>query len=341
MKVLTFGELMLRLSAPGYTRLFQRDSLDTLFCGSEANVAVSLAQFGLVSKFVTKLPDNDVGVAAARSLAYFGVDTSGIEYGDGRMGIYYLEKGASQRPSKVIYDRGYSAISFAKQSDFDWDDLFEGVDWFHWSGITPALSADVAKVTLDACMAAKRLGVTVSCDLNYRAKLWKPSEAQEAMTQLMPYVDVCIANEEDASKMLGFCTERSDFTRGVIKADDYKKIARKISDRYGCSFVGVTLRESFNASHNGWSGLLYEKDRDEVFQSKKYDINIIDRVGGGDSFTAGLIKMVLEEADPKSAIEFAAAASCLKHSIEGDLNRVSVEEVNALVEGDGSGRVRR
>lgn len=341
MKVLTFGELMLRLSAPGYSRLFQRDRLDTLFCGSEANVAVSLAQLGIDSAFVTKLPANDVGVAAARSLAYFGVDTSGIVYGDGRMGIYYLEKGASQRPSKVIYDRAYSAISLADPSEFDWERLLEGADWFHWSGITPALSANAARATLEACRAARALGVTVSCDLNYRSKLWTPAEAQAIMCELMPYVDLCMANEEDTEKMLGIRSERSDFARGAIDAEDYKHVARAISERFGCRNVGVTLRESFSASHNGWSGLLYDKAADWVYASRKYDISIVDRVGGGDSFTAGLIAMMLDEADPQDAIEFAVAASCLKHTVEGDFNRVSRSEIEALVGGDGSGRVQR
>lgn len=341
MKVLTFGELMLRLSAPGYTRLFQHDSLDTLFCGSEANVAVSLAQFGVESKFVTKLPDSDVGTAAARSLAYFGVDTSGIKFGDGRMGIYYLEKGASQRPSKVIYDRAYSAVSLAKQDDFDWDGLFADVDWFHWSGITPALSSGVADITLEACKAAKARGVTVSCDLNYRKKLWDTGTAFRVMTGLMPYADVCVANEEDAEKVLGIKAEHSDVEHGSLKADDYYSVARQISDSYGCKYVGVTLRESHSASRNGWSGLLFSASEDRVFQSTKYEIDLVDRVGGGDSFTAGLIYSLLKGTENQDALEFAVAASCLKQTIEGDFNRALESEVLNLVGGKCSGRVQR
>lgn len=341
MKVLTFGELMLRLSSPGHSRLFQRDRLETLFCGSEANVAVSLAQFGISSKYITKLPSNDIGLAAARSLAYYGVDTSDVLYGDGRMGIYYLESGASQRSSKVIYDRAFSAVSLADPSEYDWERLFTGVDWFHTSGITPAISNNAAAATLTAVKAANKLGITVSCDLNYRAKLWTPEQAQRVMGELMPYVDICIANEEDAGKMLNITAEGSDFERGFVSAESYKTVARQISDCYGCSYVGVTLRESFSASHNGWSGLLYRADTCDVTQSRKYDISIVDRVGAGDSFTAGLIWALLNGDSSSQAVEFATAASCLKHSIEGDFNRVSVAEVQALVAGDSSGRVRR
>lgn len=341
MKVLTFGELMLRLSSPGYSRLFQRDRLETLFCGSEANVAVSLAQFDIDSIYVTKLPKNDVGIAAARSLAYYGVDTSSIIFGDGRMGIYYLESGASQRPSKVIYDRAYSAISLADPSEFDWEALFEGVDWFHWSGITPALSQNATDFTLDAARAAHTKGITISCDLNYRAKLWSPEEAQKTISQLMPFVDICMANEEDAGKMLGIVAEGSDFEKGVVSAASYRTVAHQISERYGCSYVGVTLRESHSASHNGWSGLLYHATTGEVCQSRKYDINVVDRVGAGDSFTAGLIYSLGQGSSAQESVEFATAASCLKHSIEGDFNRVSVEEVESLVAGDTSGRVKR
>lgn len=341
MRVLSFGEVLLRLASPGYTKLFQKDSLDATFCGAEANVAVSLSIFGLESQFLTKLPEGDVGTAAANSLRYFGVDTSKVIYGKGRMGIYYLEKGASQRPSKVIYDRAYSAVSLAERDDFDWDKILEGVDWFHWTGINPALSDNLAEICLDACKAAQAKGITASCDLNYRGNLWSSEKAKKVMSKLMPYVDVCVANEEDADKVLGIKSTDTDVTTGRLNKAGYKAVAAEISDTYGCKKVAVTLRESYSASRNGWSAMLYDADSREAFYSKAYDIQIIDRVGGGDSFTAGIIYSLITGKKDSDAVEFATAASCLKHTIEGDYNRTTVEDVEKLLKNGGSGRVQR
>ncbi|MCC8068157.1 MAG: sugar kinase [Ruminococcus sp.] len=341
MKVLSFGEILLRLAAPGYTKLFQKDSLDATFCGGEANVAVSLAIFGLDSAFLTKLPKGTVGEAAINSMRYFGVDTSKIVYGDGRMGLYYLEKGASQRPSKVVYDRAYSAIALAARSDFDWNNIFEGVDWFHWTGINPALSDNVAEICLDAVKTAKVKGVTVSCDLNYRKNLWSSEKAKSVMIQLMPYVDVCIANEEDADKVLGFKPENNDVKSGKLNKVGYESVAKEICNRYGCKYVAITLRESYSASVNGWSGMLYSSAEGKAYFSRKYDIQIVDRVGGGDSFGAGLIYGLITGKSCQDAIEFAVAASCLKHTIEGDYNRTTVADVEGLLKNGGSGRVQR
>lgn len=341
MKVLTFGEILLRLASPGYTRLFQKESLDATFCGGEANVAVSLANFGLDSCFLTKLPDNDVGHASLNSLRYFGVDTSKTIYGDGRMGLYYLEKGASQRPSKVIYDRKYSAISLAENSDFDWDKIFDGIDWFHWTGINPALSDNLADICFEACKAAKSKGITVSCDLNYRKNLWSSEKAQAVMKKLMPYVDVCVANEEDADKVLGIKPPNNDVESGKLNHNGYVISAKEICEKYGCKYTAFTFRESFSASRNGWSAMLYDGSEDKSYFSKYYDIQIVDRVGGGDSFTAGIIYSLTTKKSNKDAIEFAAAASCLKHTIEGDFNRTTIEEVENLLKNGGNGRVIR
>lgn len=341
MKVVSFGEILLRLAAPGYTRLFQKDALDATFCGGEANVAVSLALFGLDSAFVTKLPENDVGRAAASSMRYFGVDTSQILYGNGRMGLYYLEKGASQRPSKVIYDRAYSTLALAEPDEFDWDTILDGADWFHWTGIDPALSDRVAAVCLEACRAAKERGLTVSCDLNYRKNLWSSEQAQAVMPSLMPYVDVCVANEEDAEQVLGIRPEHNDVEAGRLNRAGYETVARTICTRYGCQKAAVTLRESHSASVNGWSAMLYDHASDRAQFSRRYEIQIVDRVGGGDSFTAGLIYALATGKSDADAVEFAAAASCLKHTIEGDFNRIGVAEVEALLRTGGSGRVQR
>mgnify|MGYP001634305001 FL=1 len=341
MNVLSFGEILLRLSAPGYNRLFQKDSLDATFCGGEANVAVSLSNFGTNSYFLTKLPDSDVGRAAVNSLRYFGVDTSKIIYGKGRMGLYYLEKGASQRPSKVIYDREYSAVSLADSDDFNWDEIFDGIDWFHWTGINPALSDNLARICLEACKAAKAKNITVSCDLNYRKKLWSSEKAREVMTTLMPYVDVCIANEEDAEKVLGIKAPDNDVESGKLNHSGYEFVAKEICGRYGCGYAAVTLRESYSASRNGWSAMLYDSNENKAYFSNKYDIQIIDRVGGGDSFTAGIIYSLITGKGNQEAVEFAAAASCLKHTIEGDFNRTSAEDVENLLKSGGNGRVLR
>ncbi|MCD8315570.1 MAG: sugar kinase [Firmicutes bacterium] len=341
MNVASFGEILLRLAAPGYTKLFQKDSLDATFCGGEANVAVSLAIFGLDSTFVTKLPQGTVGEAAVNSMRYFGVDTSKIVYGSGRMGLYYLEKGASQRPSKVIYDRAYSAIAMAQRSEFEWNKIFEGIDWFHWTGINPALSDNVTEICLDAVKAANAKGITVSCDLNYRKNLWSSEKAKMVMSRLMPYVDVCIANEEDADKVLGIKPENNDVESGKLNKAGYESVAKEICGRYGCKYVAITLRESYSASLNGWSGILYCSGEDKAYYSRKYDIQIVDRVGGGDSFGAGLIYGLITGKKPQDVIEFAVAASCLKHTIEGDYNRTTVADVENLLNSGGSGRVQR
>ena len=339
--VLSFGEILLRLSAPGYTRLFQKDSLDATFCGGEANVAVSLSIFGLESQFITKLPRGDVGTAALNSMRYFGVDTSKVVYGDGRMGLYYLEKGASQRPSKVIYDRAYSAIALAERSNFDWNKIFEGVDWFHWTGINPALSNNLAEICMDACKAAKAKGITVSCDLNYRGSLWSSEKAKSVMTKLMPYVDVCVGNEEDAEKALGIKSSDTDVETGKLNKYGYKQVAEQICGTFDCKKVAITLRESYSASRNGWSAMLYDAAGKQAYFSKTYDIQIVDRVGGGDSFTAGMIYSLITGKSCQDSVDFAAAASCLKHTIEGDYNRTTVEEVKKLLKSGGSGRVQR
>lgn len=340
-RVLSFGEILLRLSAPGYTKLFQKDSLDATFCGGEANVAVSLSIFGVDSQFLTKLPKGDVGMAALNSMRYFGVDTSKVVFGDGRMGLYYLEKGASQRPSKVIYDRAYSAIAMADRDDFDWEKILLDVDWFHWTGINPALSANLAEICMDACKAAKAKGITVSCDLNYRSSLWSNEKARSVMTKLMTYVDVCIANEEDADKVLGIKSSKTEVETGRLNKSGYRQVAEEICATYGCRKVAITLRESYSASRNGWSAMLYDAVKKQAYFSKTYDIQIVDRVGGGDSFTAGMIFSLIRQKSYQDAIEFAAAASCLKHTIEGDYNRTTVEDVEKLLKSGGSGRVQR
>ena len=341
MKVVTFGEILLRLAAPGYTKLFQKDSLDATFCGGEANVAVSLSIFGVDSVFITKLPDSDVGHAAAHSLDYFKVDTSKIIYGEGRMGLYYLEKGASQRPSKVIYDRAYSAISLAKREEFDWGAIFDDADWFHWTGINPALSVELAEICLEACQKAREKGIKISCDLNYRAKLWSPEKAQSVMRKLMPYVDVCIFNEEDAEKVLGITNELTDVEAGELDNAGYVHTADVIYSRYGCKYIATTLRKSYSASRNGWSAMLYDAEAVESYFSREYDIQLVDRVGGGDSFGAGIIYALGSGMRCQDAIEFATAASCLKQTIEGDYNRATVNDVDALLKSGGNGRVQR
>ncbi len=336
---ITFGEVMLRLAPEGYSRFFQNNMLEATFGGGEANVAVSLANFGLDAAFVTKLPANDLGQGAVNSLRYFGVDTSSITRGGDRVGIYFLEKGASQRPSKVIYDRAHSAISEASEEDFDWNTIFTGAKWFHFTGITPALGSNVAAICKSACRAAKAKGLTISCDLNFRKKLWTGEQAAKTMGELMEYVDVCIANEEDAEKVFGIKAEGADITGGKLNQEGYQQVARKLAERFGFRYVAITLRESISASDNNWSAMLY--DGSEYYFSKKYPVHIVDRVGGGDSFGAGLIFGFSTGMSPANSLEFAVAASCLKHTVEGDYNRVSVSEVKTLMSGDGSGRVQR
>ena len=338
-KVITFGEIMLRLAPNGYYRFFQNDQMQATFGGGEANVAVSLANFGLESTYVTKLPAHAIGQAAVDSLRYFGVDTSKITRGGDRVGIYFLEKGASQRGSVCIYDRAHSAIQEASASDFDWNDIFNGADWFHFTGITPALGPNVVEICKDACKAAKARGVKISCDLNYRGKLWTREQARAAMTELCRYVDVCIANEEDAKDVFGIEPENNDIYGGDLNKEGYKSVAKQLADKFGFEKVAITLRTSISASDNDWAGMLY--DGEDYYFSKSYHLHIVDRVGGGDSFGAGLIYSLLSGKTPKQAVEFAVAASALKHSIEGDFNRVSVKEVEKLAGGDGSGRVQR
>ena len=338
-KVVTFGELMLRLAPENYLRFVQSDKYEATFGGAEANVAVSLANYGVDVEFVTKLPSHEIGQAAVNSLRKFGVDTSEIVRGGDRVGIYYCEKGASQRPSKVVYDRAYSAISQAKISDFNWNKIFKGVEWFHFTGITPALSDNVAKICLKACQEAKKRGITVSCDLNFRKKLWSKEKAGEVMGELCNYVDYCIANEEDAKDVFGIEADNTDIYGGKLDRDGYISVAKKLTERFNFKGVAITLRESISASDNNWSGMLYTKG--EAYFSKKYSMHIVDRVGGGDSFGGGLIYSLLNGYDPQRTIEFAVAASCLKHSIEGDYNMVSVKEVETLAGGDASGRVQR
>ena len=338
-RVITFGELMLRLAPEGYYRFVQADTLGATFGGGEANVAVSLANYGVDAAFVSKLPKHEIGQAAVNSLRKYGVDTSLITRGGDRVGIYYLEKGASQRASKCIYDRAHSAIAEATSADFDWDKIFEGADWFHFTGITPALGANVAELCKEACKAAKAHGVKVSCDLNYRGKLWTRAQARETMTELCKYVDVCIANEEDAKDVFGIEAENTDIHGGKLNYEGYKSVAKQLKDTFGFEKVAITLRTSYSANDNDWAAMLY--DGSEYYFSKKYSVRIVDRVGGGDSFGAGLIYGFLSGKNCQGALEFAVAASCLKHSIEGDYNMVSVDEVEKLAGGDGSGRVQR
>ena len=338
-KVITFGEIMLRLAPEGYYRFVQADSFGATYGGGEANVAVSLANYGFDAKFVTKLPTHEIGQAAVNSLRKYGVDTSYIARGGSRVGIYFLEKGASQRPSKVIYDRAGSSIATASPEDFDWKTIFDGADWFHFTGITPALNDQVAGICLDACKAAKEAGLTISCDLNYRNKLWSKEKAGQVMGKLCEYVDVCIANEEDAADVFGIKAAGTDVTAGAVNHEGYKDVARQLAERFGFSRVAITLRESLSANDNNWSAMLY--DGTGYYFSKKYKMHIVDRVGGGDSFGGGLICASLNNYEPQAAIEFAFAASCLKHTIEGEMNMVSMDEVLKLAGGDGSGRVQR
>jgi 2-dehydro-3-deoxygluconokinase len=339
MKVVTFGELMLRLAPENYLRFVQSEKYEATFGGAEANVAVSLANYGADVAFVSKLPSHEIGQAAVNSLRKFGVDTSKIVRGGDRVGIYYCEKGASQRPSKVIYDRAFSSIATASVNDFDWDKIFEGVTWFHFTGITPALSDECAKITLEACQKAKEKGITVSCDLNFRKKLWSKEKAGEVMSNVCRYVDYCIANEEDAKDVFGIEADNTDINTGKLDRNGYISVAKKLTEKFGFKGVAITLRESLSANDNNWSGMLYTNG--EAYFSKKYAMHIVDRVGGGDSFGGGLIYSLLNDYDAQKAIEFAVAASCLKHSIEGDYNMVSVSEVEALANGNASGRVQR
>lgn len=340
-KVVTMGEIMLRLSTPGYQKFIQADEFDVCYGGGEANVAVSLANYGHDAEFITKVPANPIGECAVAALRKMNVETKHIARGGERLGIYFLETGASMRASNVVYDRAHSSISEAEPSDFDFDEIFEGADWFHFTGITPAISDKAAELTEIALKAAKKKGITVSCDLNFRKKLWSSEKAQRVMSNLMQYVDVCIGNEEDAEKVLGFKPGNTDVTSGELELAGYEDIFRQMVEKYNFKYVISSLRESYSASDNGWSACIYDRDSKEFYHSRKYNVRIVDRVGGGDSFAGGVICGLLDGKDFKSALEFGVAASALKHTIPGDMNLVSRADVDNLVGGDGSGRVQR
>lgn len=340
-RFVTFGEIMYRFNPEGYLRLTQATCYEVSLAGGEANVAVSLANYGLDAAYVTKVPAHEIGDCVVKEMRRYGVDSRFILRGGNRLGIFYVEKGASQRPSKVIYDRKDSAIATAQPEEFDWDKIFDGAQWFHFTGITPALSENMELACLAACKAAKAHNVVVSCDLNYRKKLWSRERACRVMSQLMPYVDVCIANEEDASDVFGIRAEHTDIEGGKLDYQAYTQVAQQIVQRFGCKKVAITLRGSISASENTWAGMLYDGVQDQAYLSRSYDIQIVDRVGGGDSFGGALIYALAQDYNNQKAIDFAVAASCLKHTIEHDFNQVSVEEVLALMNGSGSGRVQR
>ncbi len=338
-RVVCFGEIMMRLNPEGCLRFLQAQKFEASYAGGEANVAVSLANYGLDACYVTKLPQNDLGYSARNELRRFGVDTSKISYGGSRLGIYFVEKGASQRASKVIYDRAGSSIAAARRDDFNWEVILKGADWFHFTGITPALGGELPAICEDACIAAKANGIPVSCDLNYRKKLWSREEAGRTMAKLMNYVDVCIANEEDAADVFGIRARGTDVQSGILDKEGYIDVARQLSERFRLSSVAITLRGSLSASDNKWAGMLYTGGT--AYFSPEYMIHIVDRVGGGDSFGGALIFSLLKGEPPQRCIDFAAAASCLKHTIEHDFNLVSVDEVQSLADGNGTGRVQR
>lgn len=344
-KVISFGEIMLRLATPGYLRFSQAKQFDATFGGGEANVAVSLANYGIETEFVTRFPDNDIARSCIRDLHSYGVGTRHCIFGGDRLGIYFLETGAVARPSKVIYDRANSSISQISKGMIDWDKVFEGADWFHWTGITPAISQGAAEVCLEAVQAANRLGITVSCDLNYRKNLWKYGKtAGEVMPELVAGCDIILGNEEDAEKVFGIKPEGFDVTatEGKVDAAQFESVCRQLKERFPrAQKVIITLRGSINANHNTWGGVLF--DGVKLYQSERYDItHIVDRVGGGDSFMGGLIYgLITYKENDQKALDFAVAASCLKHTVYGDFNQVTVKEVEALMKGDGSGRVSR
>lgn len=338
-KVVCFGEFMVGLNPPGYMRFIQTDSFQVFYTGAEANVAASLAGFGVETEFVTRLPENAIGDAARANLRKYGIGTSFIATGGPRIGVIYTEKGASQRPSSVIYDRANSSFALSPEESYDWDAIFADADWFHFTGITPALSDNLADICLIALKKAHEHGVKVSCDLNYRKKLWTTEKAGQVMRKLLPYVDVLIANEEDCEKVLGLKAGASDVTKGELDQSGYVSVAKQIYEQFGIHTVATTLRKSYSASDNDWSAMIWNDG--EVYLSKTYSIRIVNRVGGGDSFSGGLIYGLRKGLPMQEALEFATAASCLKHTIEMDFNLVSVQEVEALKEGNGSGRVQR
>ena len=338
-RIITFGEIMMRLNPEGYRRFVQADRFEASYAGGEANVAVSLSQLGMDAAFVSKVPAHEIGQCAINALRRYGVDTRSVLRGGERLGVYFVEKGASQRASKVIYDRAGSAIARAAASEFDWDAIFSGADWFHWTGITPALGGELPEICLQACRAAKAHGLTVSCDLNFRKKLWTSEQANAVMSKLLPYVDVCIANEEDAKDVFGICAENTDVTAGKLDQAGYRSVAAQLCARFGCGTVAITLRGSRSASDNDWSAMLYTGG--EAFFSPTYHMHIVDRVGGGDSFGGALIYALLKDYAPQESINYAVDASCLKHSIEQDFNLISDAEAASLAAGNTTGRVQR
>lgn len=338
-RVVAFGEIMLRLSPPGHERFQSAKLFEAAYGGAEANVAVTLANLGISSRFVTALPTHEVGQAAVNAVRAFGVDTSYVLRTGERVGIYYLEQGASQRGSNVIYDRAGSSIAGIDAGVFDWDAIFAGAEWFHFSGITPALSPGCARAVKEAAVAAKGLGLTVSCDLNYRKKLWTKQQAMETMEALMAHVDLCMANEEDAEVVFGIRAEGTHVEAGQLDQGRYEAVAKEMSRRFGFRGVAISLRESFTASRNGWSGMLFAEGHSSY--SRRYEIDIVDRIGAGDSFAAGVIYGLLSKRSPQETVEFAAAAGCLAHSVPGDFGIFSEPEITALLSGDGSGRVKR
>jgi len=338
-RIVTFGEIMMRLNPERYLMFVQADRFEATYAGGEANVAVSLANYGHCAEFVTKVPAHEIGQCAVNALRRFGVGTSKIVRGGERLGLYYVEKGASQRGSKVIYDRSNSAVALAKRSEFDWDSILESADWFHWTGITPALGGELPEILMDALKKCREKSVTVSCDLNYRSKLWSRKQAGEMMSKLVPYVDVLIANEEDAKDVFGIEAEGTDIIGGTLNRQGYINVAEQLTKRFGCKIVAITLRGSISASENNWAGMLFYDTK--AYFSKDYLINIIDRVGGGDSFGGGLIHAMLMKMEPQDMIEFSVAASCLKQSIEHDYNHVTEKDVLALMGGNATGRVQR
>lgn len=339
MKVVTFGEVMLRLAPEGYLRFLQEPKFGATIGGGEANVAVSLSNFGVETSFVTKLPSNEIANSMINILRMHNVGTSDIVRGGERVGIYYLEKGGSVRPSKVIYDRAHSSIAEAKPDDFDWEKILQGADWFHFSGITPALSSAMAEITEKALKVAKSKGIIVSCDINYRKKLWSKEDASKVMTRLFKYVDIAIGNEEDAENVFGIAPSENNINGGKLNKDGYIQVAKQLAEKFGLKSVAITLRESLSASDNRWNAMLY--DGKNAYFSNIYDLHIVDRVGGGDSFSAGLIYGYLNKMSGQDSIQFAASASALKHTIEGDFNLVSVNEVFDLIKNGGNGRVQR
>ena len=340
-KVVTFGEVMLRFNPEGFLRIVQADRFEVNLAGGEANVAVSVANYGVDAAFVTKVPTHEIGDFVIREMRRNGVDTRSILRGGSRLGTFYLEKGSSQRPSKVIYDRAHSAIAEATPEEFNWEEILKDASWFHFTGITPALGENMTKSCLDALITAKKMGIFVSCDLNFRSKLWSKEDANRVMTELMQYVDLCIANEQDASDVFGINAAHTDIDGGTLDYNAYIDVARELTKRFNFKKVAITLRGSISASRNTWAGMLYDGKTDKAEFSRQYDIQIVDRVGGGDSFGGALIYALETKHDDKYSIEFATAASCLKHTIEHDFNLVSINEVETLAGGNGSGRVQR